>query len=292
MAKTEGSGKGSECPTPKGIVVAIGGKENKGQLPGKDVPKENYTKLEILKCFAEVIGKKEPVLEVITTAGSQGEESYNEYRKLFHELGIPNVGHIRHTTRKEVLDNPMTERLERADAFFFSGGDQLLLTSLYGGSDLLYLLKKRYIHEPIVVGGTSAGAMALSTPMIYAGSQEVQQISGSIKVTTGFEFLKDVCIDTHFVDRSRFVRMAQVIATNPTCVGIGIEEDTAIIVRDGLQARVVGTGVITIIDGFHIQRSNVTDFVDEAPVSIHNLRVHLLSRNDEYTIPQINQPHK
>lgn len=282
----------NECPTPKGVIMAIGGKENKGQQPGKDVPEENFVPLEVLRDFVGLIEKENPVLEVITSASSEGEESFKEYHRLFAELGVSAVGHIHHDTRKETMDTAIMNRLEKADAFFFSGGDQLKLTYLYGGSSLLYYLKRRYVYEPVVIGGTSAGAMALSTPMIYAGNEDVQQTNGAIKITTGLEFLKDVCIDTHFVDRSRFVRMAQVIATNPTCVGIGIEEDTAIIVRNGLQAKVVGTGVVTVIEGFHIDESNITSFTEKSAVSVRNLKVHLLSRDDNYAIPQLNLPHK
>src|SRR5213075_3228172 len=106
------------------------------------------------------------------------------------------------------------------------------------------------IQKKIVIGGTSAGAMALSTPMIYSGSNEVQELTGEIKVTTGLEFLKDVSIDTHFVHRGRFVRMAQVIATNPTSIGVGIDEDTAWIVRNGIETEVIGSGIITILEGY------------------------------------------
>lgn len=281
-----------ECPTPKGILMAIGGRENKGQQPGKDVPPENFVPLEVLRDFTALVEKDNPVVEVITSASSEGDDSFKEYRKLFTELGVSAVGHLHHDSRKEIMDTAIMNRIEKADAFFFSGGDQLKLTYLYGGSSLLHYLKKRYVYEPVVIGGTSAGAMALSTPMIYAGNEEVQQTNGAIKVTTGLEFLKDVCIDTHFVDRSRFVRMAQVIATNPTCVGIGIEEDTAIIIRNGLQAKVVGTGVVTIIEGFHIEESNITSFADKSSISVRNLKVHLLSREDCYEIPQLNLPHK
>ncbi len=98
-----------------------------------------------------------------------------------------------------------------------------------------------------------------------------------IKITTGLKFLKDVSIDTHFMDRSRFVRMAQVLASNPISIGIGIEEDTAIIVREGVKAEVIGKGVVTIIEGFSITTSNITEFSEDKPISIQDLNVHLLS---------------
>jgi len=101
-----------------------------------------------------------------------------------------------------------------------------------------------------------------------------------------------VCIDTHFIDRARFIRMAQVIATNPTSIGIGIEEDTAIIVRKGDEAEVIGNGVVTIIEGFDISSSTITEFGTDEKVSICDLRVHLMAKGNTYHIPQINPPHK
>jgi cyanophycinase len=148
----------------------------------------------------------------------------------------------------KTLDNPQEERMQKANGFFISGGDQPE-THFHLWWYLLTILKERYIREKIVLAGTSAGAMALSTPMIIAGSEEVEELTGGVKITTGLEFLKDVCIDTHFVNRARFVRMAQVIVTNPASIGIGIEEDTVIVVRKGSEAEGIGSGLIIIIDG-------------------------------------------
>jgi cyanophycinase len=194
--------------------------------------------------------------------------------------------------RREVLEDTSLEtQVEDADAFFFSGGDQLLLVSLYGGTSFLTRLKERYINEKIVIGGTSAGAMAMSTPMIYAGSKEVQELAGEIKVTTGLEFMKDVCIDTHFVHRGRFIRLAQVIATNPTCIGVGIEEDTAIIVRNGLDAEIIGSGTVIIFEGYRISQTNIDEFGSKKLITIRDLNVHILSKGDKYDIKHINPPH-
>ncbi len=284
--------KRTECPTPAGILVIIGGKENKGEQPDQEGQHENVIQLEVLKDLVSYIKKKNPVIEVITTASEEGQESYKEYKKLFKQLEITEVRHFHHNSREEVLTDQITERIEEADAFFFSGGDQLKLTTIYGGTPLLTELKKRYINSPVVIGGTSAGAMALSTPMIYAGSKDVEQISGEIKITTGLEFLKDVCIDTHFVHRGRFVRMAQVIVSNPSSIGLGIEEDTAVVVRNGLEAEVIGSGTVIVMDGANISQTNFTDFSDKQAISIRDLKVHLLARGDTYTIPQTNPPHR
>jgi cyanophycinase len=167
-----------------------------------------------------------------------------------------------------------------------------MLSSMYGGTSFLTALKDRYIRDKVVIAGTSAGAMALSTPMIYAGNEEVQQVSGEIKVTTGLEFLKDVCVDTHFVHRSRFIRLAQVIATNPGCTGLGIEEDTAVIVTKGVESEVIGSGTVIRIEGFGMSEANMKDFTENKPFSVRDLKVDILAPGEKFQIEQRNPPHK
>jgi len=276
------------CPVPNGILLVIGGSEDKID---DDRGSSEHHPLEILKAFIELTGKANPSIEVITTASSEGDEQFGEYQETFNKLGVTGLGHIHHERRADVLQDDLDERLNKADAVFFSGGDQLKLTSLYGGTKFLLALKHRYIFEGLVLGGTSAGAMAFSTPMIFAGNKKRQQISGEVRITTGLEFLKDVCIDTHFVDRSRFVRMAQVIATNPTSIGIGIEENTAITVRNGCDVHVIGDGVVMIIEGYNITDSNITDILSGRTINIHNLNLKLLGRNCTYRIRLLNPSH-
>jgi len=283
-----------ECPEPAGILVIIGGKESKGEqeAPDRKTP-EGFVRSEILKRFVDLTEKEDAIIQVITSGSAEGASSFQEYRKVFQELGHRRVEHIHHDRRDEVSkDNGLLQKARTSDAFFLAGGDQLLLSSLYGGSQFLTTLKERYIRDKIVIGGTSAGAMALSTPMIYAGNEEVQQVSGEIKVTTGLEFLKDVCIDTHFVHRSRFIRLAQVIATNPGCTGLGIEEDTAVIIRKGLEGEVDGSGTVIRIEGFGITEANMKNFTEKKPFSVRGLKVDILAMGDEFLIEQKNPPHK
>jgi len=282
MAETD---RNNKRIVPNGTLMIIGGHENKGEKPEKKV-QETHRSREVLADFIQLTGKKEPVVEVITSGSSEGIESFKDYEKAFTALGVKQVGHIHHDKRVEALGSDLNNRIASADAVYFSGGDQLKLTSIYGGTEMLLKLKQRYINDQLILGGTSAGAMAFSTPMIFAGRREVQQIAGEVRVTTGLEFLKDVCIDTHFVDRARFVRMAQVIASNPTCIGIGIEEDTAIIVRNGREAEVTGSGVVIVVEGFNITDSNILNFGSGDSIRIQNLNVSLLSKGSKYQIPQ------
>ncbi len=280
----------NSCPVPNGILLVVGGHENKGEAFEKSMQEGERT-LEILRTLVELTGKKEPVIEIITSASVEGDESFQDYQKAFTELKISQIGHIHHDKRRDAIDCCEEDRIKQADAVYFAGGDQLKLTSVYGGTKFLFELKQRYIHDKLVIGGTSAGAMAMSTPMIYAGGKDVQQIAGEIKITTGLEFLKDVCVDTHFVDRSRFVRMAQVIATNPTCIGIGIEEDTALIIKNGIETEVIGSGIAIVIEGFNITDSNILNSDTRKRIYIHDLNVKLLSEGSRYIIPRNNPPH-
>ncbi|HEX2607765.1 MAG TPA: cyanophycinase [Flavisolibacter sp.] len=285
--------KKNGCPVPRGTLLLIGGAENKGEQKAKhkQTP-SNFERLEVLTNFIKLTHKKDPSIEVITTASEKGDASFEEYKKAFLEMGIKHVHHLHHTSRKEVLGNEsFIDRIKKADGVFMAGGDQLKYTSVYGGTPFLTVLKERYIHDRIVIAGTSAGAMAMSTPMIYAGNDEVQELGGMIKITTGLEFMKDVCIDTHFVHRGRIVRMAQVVVTNPTSIGMGIEEDTAAIVRNGVDMEVIGTGTIIILEGFDITETNIEEFTAEKPISVRNLKMHILSGGNTYTIPHNNPPH-
>jgi len=252
--------KSSACPTPAGTLLIIGGKENKGDSYKQNHEEpDGYDPNEVLKTFAEAIEDKQAPIEIVTTGSELGDELFSDYHKIFGDLGFKVINHMHHKERRDVLPDNLSEKVKDAGGIFFAGGDQLTLTAMYGGTRFLAELKERYIRDKIVIAGSSAGAMALSTPMIYAGRKEIEQLGGEVKITTGLEFLKDVCVDTHFVHRGRFIRMAQVLATNPTSIGIGIDEDTALIVRNGIDTEVVGSGIITIIEGFDIDYTNIDE---------------------------------
>ena len=168
---------------PKGILVVIGGAEDKGiekkeensekkdnEQPGEEQDNSN----EILRAFVKLMRKESPLIEVVTTSSGEPDGAFEDYKKVFGKLGVRRVHHMNLKNRGEVLDDKLEKRVQEADAFFFTGGDQLKLTSIYGGTPFLTDLKNRYISDRIIIGGTSAGAMALSTPMINAGSKEKQ----------------------------------------------------------------------------------------------------------------------
>lgn len=273
--------KKQSCPLPNGKLMLIGGAENKS-------PTE-LTDKSVLSAFIELCGKS-PVIEIITTAGSEEvNDTYNIYATCFNALGASATGHIHHENRP--LDADLAERIDKANGIFFTGGDQLKLTAIYGGTEIMGQIKNRYIHGGLIVAGTSAGAMAMSTPMIFDGTGKNEMVAAGVKVTTGFEFLRDVCVDTHFVHRGRFVRMAQVIATNPASIGIGIEENTAIIVTEAFNCEVIGNGVVILLDGEGSNGSNITSFDDDRKITIRDLKVSVLSMGEKFIIPCRNMPH-
>lgn len=279
----------TECPVPNGILLVIGGAEDRGQDDKKN--EGGDVRMEVLQTFIDLTSVEKAVIELITSASNDDPDSiYQEYKEAFNKCGAGSVGHIHHNKLEEINFEELEPRLRAAHGIFFAGGDQLKLTAIYGGTKTLLLLKKRYIYEKLVIAGTSAGAMAMSTPMIYAGVGRDEMIAGNVKVTTGLEFLKDICIDTHFVHRGRFVRISQVIAENPTSIGIGIEEDTAIIVRNGTDMEVIGCGVIIVINARHSYGSTIADNNEEL-LTIRGLQVDILAKGQHYNVEQVNPPH-
>ncbi|MGV3541115.1 MAG: cyanophycinase [Rufibacter sp.] len=271
---------------PKGKLLAIGGKEDKGQGPDQEKDENiNFIHEEILKRFVAELKGQNPLVAVIPTASQEPELSAQDYVRVFKQLGVTNVQVLDIRNRLDANKPEYLEAVAQAAGIMFTGGDQLRLTAIFGGTQILEAMKERYAFSDIIIAGTSAGAAAMSTPMIYEGESDGGYIKGDVRMTTGLEFLKDVAIDTHFLTRGRIVRMTQAIATNPECIGIGLEEDTAILVTEGGNVEVVGSGLITVVDGSGITETNIFDIDNGEPFTVKGLKVHLLGDKDEYFIP-------
>jgi cyanophycinase len=272
----------------KGILVAIGGAEDKGrERPARREQKHRWDFLEdgILRQIVKLAERHDnPRIELITTASSIPEVVEKIYRDAFSALGCPNVGHL-FITRREHADLPeYLDRIETCNCLIFSGGDQLRLSSILGGTKLMARLKSRYVNEPLIVAGTSAGAMAMSNTMIYDGSAVRAHLKGEVKFTTGFGFIAHVIIDTHFEKRGRFNRLAQAVAVQPGILGIGLAEDTGVIIYPGNKLEVIGSGIVTIVNGKTIDYTNLADIEEGMPISVEHLIVHILSNGDVYNM--------
>ncbi len=273
---------------PKGKLISVGGAEDKGTDLEKGLIQRNrlnFFELGILKRFVNEVGGVEKRIEVITTASSIPVEVGENYITAFGKIGCTNIGIIDIRKREDIFNEEYINRVKNADGIMFSGGDQLRLTSIFGGSEIYDVLHERYQNEVgFVIAGTSAGAMAMSNTMIYQGKSELAHLKGEVKITTGLAFIGNVIIDSHFDKRGRFNRLAQAIASNPQCTGIGLGEDTGVIVSDGTTLEVVGSGAVVIVDGKDIRHSNITEVGMGEPIAIDNIKVSILVRGNKYLL--------
>lgn len=270
---------------PKGKLISVGGSEDKGiGLDPKFLQNEQHTFFEsgILKRILLEMKGVESHIEVITTASQIPEEVGENYIQAFGKLGCKKVGVIHIKRREDVTNADYIERVKRADGVMFSGGNQMRLSMIFGGTEFLKILKDRYQNESFVIAGTSAGAMAMSNTMIYLGSSTGALLKGEVKITTGLAFIKDVIIDTHFVTRGRFGRLAQAVAGNPGCIGIGLGEDTGVLIREGNQMEAIGSGLVLIFDGHDIKYSSIADVEEGHPISIEHMIVHVMAKGNYY----------
>ncbi|MGB3947657.1 MAG: cyanophycinase, partial [Bacteroidia bacterium] len=226
------------------------------------------------------------VVEVITTASQIPEEVGENYVQSFGKLGCKNIGLIHIKNREDALNPEYIERIKKADGVMFTGGNQLRLSVIFGGTEFLHVIHDRYMHDNFVIAGTSAGAMAMSNTMIYHGSSTHALLKGEVKITTGLAFIKDVIIDSHFVTRGRFGRLSQAVASNPGCIGIGLGEDTGVVIKEGNKMEAIGSGLILIFDGHNIRHSNIADLPDGAPISIENMIVHVMAKGNFYYLKE------
>ena len=270
---------------PKGKLISIGGSEDKGTAIEANFEPKNYLQfLEfgILKRIITEMKGVDSLIEVITTASIIPEEVGENYIQAFGKLGCTKIGLIHIKNREDALLPEYSERVRKADGVMFTGGNQLRLTTILGGTDFLKIILNRYMNEDFVVAGTSAGAMAMSNTMIYQGSSTGALLKGEVKITTGLGFIQDVIIDSHFVTRGRFGRLAQAVASNPSCIGIGLGEDTGVVIKEGNKMEAIGSGLILTFDGHNIRHSNIADLEDMEPISIENLIVNVMAKGNFY----------
>lgn len=272
---------------PKGKLIAIGGAEDKGtNLETGEFHRNNlnFFELGILRRVVQEAGGPSARIEVITTASMIPYEVGENYLNAFGKIGCTNIGLLHIRTRQDAMNDEYIERIRHCDAVMFSGGNQLRLSATDGGTEFLTILKRRYQEENFVIAGTSAGAMAMSNTMIYEGNATRAHLKGEVKITTGLGFLNTVIIDSHFEKRGRFGRLAQAVATNPSCIGIGLGEDTGMLITEGNRMEAIGSGLVMILDGHDILHSNIADIPDGNPISLENLKVHFCEKGNGYLI--------
>ena len=273
---------------PKGKLIIVGGSVDRGSFSeSRDDLKRNLMFFEkgiLKKITTESLKKNLSKIEIITTASNIPEEVGEEYINAFAQLDVMNVSVLNIKTREEANAPENIERLQAADVVVFTGGDQLRLTSIFGGTAFHHLLLEKYHNEEFIISGTSAGAAASSNNMIYQGSSHEALLKGEVKITGGLGFINNVIIDTHFVQRGRIGRLLYACASNPINLGIGLGEDTGLLIIHGNNMEAIGSGLVMLVDGTHMKDTNITDVEIGEPVSIENLIVHVMSLGDYYDL--------
>jgi cyanophycinase len=254
----------------RGYLVIIGGAEDKN---GDS---------EILKHISEMIYKDE-TLTILTTATKYPKETGEKYRKVFSRLGVQNL-HVLDINKREMAnDEGVCSIISDSQAIFFTGGDQLRITSILGGTKALDEIWKVYEKGGIIIG-TSAGASVMSSTMVVKGKDNEPPKKCTTKMAPGIGLLDKTIIDQHFEQRGRFGRLLCSVAENPEIIGIGIDEDTAIKVHPDLFFEVIGSNAVTIIDGSTIKSSNVSELEQNEVLAIVGVTVHTLPKNYGYDI--------
>jgi len=246
----------------RGWIIPIGGAENK----------ENDR--HILERFVRCAGGCDADIVVIPTA-SRLHETGPRYEKLFRHLGAVRVAVMDFDTRRDCHEPGRLQRLEEATGIFFTGGNQLRLTTLLGGTPVAKLVRTRNAGG-VTVGGTSAGASILSEHMIAFGDEGSSVISGSVRLAPGLGLTNRFIIDQHFRQRDRLGRLLTALAYNPFAVGIGLDEDTAAFIGPDETVEVEGSGGVTIVDASDVSYSSMDSVVEGQPVCMLGLRLHVL----------------
>jgi cyanophycinase len=252
-----------------GTLIVIGGAESKDD------------NAEILRRVADRVDGG--CLVVMTCATEEPEAAWERYRDVFRDLGVSDLAHVDVREREDALDEERSAPIDDAAAVFFTGGDQLRITSHIGGSPVLRRIRA-LLDRGGVVAGTSAGAAVMSETMLVEGdSRNTPHVGEIVRMAPGLGFLRGAVVDMHFSERGRMGRLIGAIAQNPEVLGIGIDEDTAIVV-EGDRVEFAGTGGVWFVDGSRAQGSNVGDAAMDETLTIEGVLVHVLGNGRRFDL--------
>lgn len=263
-----------------GVLIPIGGAEDKGE---EEHPKLPYEEKGVLKHVLDEAKGADSKVVLMTTASKIPTELKVHYKFGFGRLGCKDFKHYHITEKEQCDDKNLIDDIRTADVVMFSGGNQTRIPKAMRKTELHYLLLDRYERDGLVIAGTSAGAMAMSSKMIAGGSAPEAFIKGAVKMRKGLSFIPDVIIDTHFVRRGRFGRLAEAMAKYPGCIGIGLAEDTGgIITEGGEELRVIGSGMLIVMDPGKLTHNNHEILEDGILMSMTGLTTHFLVNGDRF----------
>ncbi|HRI85878.1 MAG TPA: cyanophycinase [Ignavibacteria bacterium] len=252
-------------------VLIIGGAEDK------------LNERHILRKFVEMSGGAEASILVIPIPSDFPIATAALYSGIFGKMGVKSVKILKATSSKDFITLDNAEELNGITGIFLTGGDQMRLTSIIGGTTFLAELKIK-IKNGTVLAGSSAGAAGFSSTMIVRGEPTIQPLKDSIRLCPGLGILQNIIIDQHFTQRSRMNRLITAVSYNPSNLGIGIDENTAIHIRKDGILEVLGSGTVTIIDGSNVTYNTIAEVEESEPFSIVGLQINILNRGVRYDL--------
>lgn len=250
---------------PRRILIPIGGNE------------ERSADSDIFRMMVDLAGGPRAKVVVVPTASQTPDERARDYEALFSAFGPESIETVHIGERSDAASPGLAGVIHDATLFMFGGGDQLRLSSMIGGTPMHEALLERYRRGGCVVAGTSAGAAVLPEAMIFQNNRFRVFRKGGIEMTKGLGLIGDTIFDTHFIERSRISRLVHAVATNPALLGLGIEENTGLLIEDERKATVLGTGTVIVVDGRSIGINHIGYSENRQPFALTNVVYSILT---------------
>lgn len=269
--------------TANGTLIPIGGNEDKGTDTSEQYQLE-FIQESILARVVRESGGTDAKIVVIPTASSIPMEVSKNYREAFGKLGCEDIYIMDIRDRAHSESDEYLKIMAAAQCVMFSGGNQSKITKRIRGTRLHEIMLKRYQHDHLVIAGTSAGAMCMAEEMIAGGSSKEAFVKGAVKMDKGLGFVSNLTIDSHFIRRGRFGRLAEAVAKHPKLFGVGLAEDTGLVIKQGKIFEVIGSGMVILFDPKKLKHNNEAVLQPGTPMSLVNLKTHVLANGDRFDI--------
>jgi len=260
----------SKSGAPSGALVIIGGSE------------DHFNERKILREFVRLAGESKANIVIITVASENQSEVGDKYTEVFKSLGVPEARALKINKRSDANARSAVEMIERATGVFFTGGNQLRITMLLGGTKVDTALHRRN-EDGLVLAGTSAGAAMMSTVMITGGNSDTAFRVGLVELSPGMGYIGGVLIDQHFEERGRLRRLLLAVAQYPQEIGLGIDENTAVICYDQ-EFEVMGQGSVTVVDAGGMTYTNLETLNKEEILTLCGIKIHILSEGYRFDL--------
>lgn len=269
----------------KGVLIPIGGNEDKGNRQNREeAHRLDFVSEGILFHIVKEAGGKDAKIVIIPAASSIPEEIAENYLAAFDVLGCTNIHVLQILQRSDAEKRAAYELVKSADCVLFTGGDQSKIFDKISGTKIHRLMLEKYRLEHFVIAGTSAGAMCMSHEMIAGGNNIDSFRKGTVHMGKGLGFIPELIIDSHFIRRGRFGRITEAVAKYPNLIGVGLAEDTGIIIRNKKEFQVIGSGMVIVFDATKATHNYHNILHEGTPMSVVDLKMHILSNGDRFEI--------